>query len=245
MANQPVTRAHRRAYELLLARRLDREPLAYITGSREFWSLDFDVTPAVLIPRPDTERLVEIVLSLAAGAGDGRGPRIIELGTGSGAIAIALARELPRARICAVELSAAALAVARRNATRHGVADRIDFVDGDLFAAIDGRPRFHIVVANPPYIPTAEIAALDPEVSRWEPRRALDGGLDGLDCYRQIAAEASRRMVAGGALAVEIGAEMAKSVVAIFRSAGWAEVGVDQDYAGKDRVVVARKAARA
>jgi release factor glutamine methyltransferase len=245
MANEPISRTQWSAYEQLLARRLEREPVAYITETREFWSLDFCVTPAVLIPRPETERLVEIALSLAGKVGDSQCLRIVDLGTGSGAIAVALARELPRAKICAVDLSAAALAVARRNAARHGVEHRINFVGGDLLDAISTGPGFHLVVGNPPYIPSGQIFALEPEVGRWEPRAALAGGIDGLDCYRRIAAEAFSCIVPGGGLAVEIGADMAKNVVALFQSArSWNDIAVHQDYAGNDRVVVARTALR-
>jgi release factor glutamine methyltransferase len=245
-ANAPISRAHWRAYQQLLARRLEREPVAYITGTREFWSLDFHVTPDVLIPRPETERLVEIVLSLTVSLGGGEAARIADLGTGSGAIAIALAKELPAAKVLAVDLSAAALDLARRNAARHGVADKIAFVRGDFFEAIGARSALQLIVANPPYIPRAEIAGLEPQVSRWEPRAALDGGPDGLDCYRCIADRAFECMAADGTVALEIGADMAGKVVALFESvAGWNDITVYQDYAGKDRVMVARRAPRA
>ena len=245
-ADAPVTGAQGHAYERLLARRLEREPVAYMTGTREFWSLDFHVTRDVLIPRPETERLVEIALVLAGKLDRGERVRVADLGTGSGAIAVALAKELPAVKILAVDLSAAALVVARRNAARHGVAARIEFIQGDFFEAMEALPGFHLIVSNPPYIPSAELAALEAEVSRWEPRAALDGGPDGLDCYRRVSAEALCRLMPDGAVAVEVGAGMSKPVTALFESAGgWNPITVDRDYAGNDRVVVARRATRA
>ena len=244
-ANVPISHAQRDAYDRVLARRLEREPVSYITGMREFWSLDFHVTRAVLIPRPETERLVEVALALANDLGAGRTLRIADLGTGSGAIAVALAKELTDAEIVAVDLSADALAVARRNAARHGVANRIKFVRGDLFAAIGARAALHLIVSNPPYLPNAEIAGLEPEVSRWEPRGALAGGPDGLDCYRRIAEHASNRLVRSGALALEIGAGMSAAITGLFESAArWSDVKTYKDYACNDRVVAARAASR-
>lgn len=245
VANAPISHRQSDAYDRLLARRLEREPAAYITGTREFWSLDFHVTGAVLIPRPETERLVEVALAVATELGGGKALRIADLGTGSGAIAVALAKELPAAEIFAVDLSADALAVARRNAARHGIADRIKFVRGDLFEAIGARAALHLLVSNPPYIPTAEIAGLEPEVSRWEPCAALDGGPDGLDSYRRIAAHASNCLMPDGAVALEIGAGLGKAVTGLFESdCGWNDVKIYKDYAGNDRVVAARSVPR-
>ena len=244
-ANSRLSRAQREQYEALLARRFRREPVAYITGRQEFWSLDFDVTPDVLIPRPETELVVEIALKLAADLRASQPLRVLDMGTGSGAIAIALASELPRAQICAADCSIAALTVARRNAVRNGVADAIHFLQSDLFAGLGHlKDRFDLILSNPPYIRRSEIAQLEPEVSRWEPRGALDGGADGLDCYRRIAAGAFDYLSPNGATIVEIGADMNASVTALFVSAGAADAQVYQDYSGKDRVVVARKHAR-
>lgn len=228
-------------YEAVLARRLRREPVAYITGRQEFWSLDFDVTPDVLIPRPETERLVEIALRLAAELRVGGPLRILDLGTGSGAIAIALAWELPGAEVWATDISPSALAVAWRNAARHSGADRIHFLQSDLFADIDVEDRFDLIVSNPPYIRRGEIAQLEPDVSRWEPRNALDGGVDGLDYYRRIAGKAFDYLSPGGATAVEIGADMGLSVTALFAGTGAVDARIFQDYSGRDRVVVARR----
>jgi release factor glutamine methyltransferase len=235
--------AHLRAYERLLSRRLNREPTAYITGQREFWSLDFDVTRDVLIPRPETELLVEIAVALAKESGFARPLRMVDLGTGSGAVAVALATELASAEIWATDISAAALAVANGNAARNHC-EKIAFLQGDLFEALEMPEQVNLIVSNPPYILSGDIDALEPEVSRWEPRGALDGGLDGLDYYRRIAARAFHYLCPSGAVIVEIGAGMGGAVAALFKdSSGCAEVKIHDDYAGKERVVVARKMA--
>ena len=230
-------------YEDLLKRRLNREPLAYITGQQEFWSLDFIVSSDVLVPRPETELLVEIALKELANLADTKLPRILELGTGSGAISVALATESPQAQIVATEISPAALAIARRNACRHGVSKGIRFLQGDLFTALDQEHEndFDLVVSNPPYIPRGEISNLEAEVSRWEPRAALDGGVDGLNFYRLIAEEAPDYLRQGGVVAVEISATMGSSVLALFRdSAAYLDTQLHQDYSGRDRVIIAR-----
>ncbi len=236
----PIAPAAARHYETLLARRLQREPVAYITGKREFWSRDFAVTSDVLIPRPDTERLVEVSLLCAARFPASTPLRIADLCTGSGAVAVTLAGELPSAQIYATDISPAALKIARGNAADHHVAERVQFVTGDLFAALPPRPgvTFDLIVSNPPYVRRDEIFTLAPEVSRWEPRVALDGGIDGLEFYRRIVAMAPDYLAAGGALVLEIGADMASAVVAL--CGRFREIAVHQDYAGKDRVVSAR-----
>ena len=232
-----------RGFAALLQRRLAREPVAYITGTQEFWSLDFAVTPDVLIPRPDTERLVEVAL-LQTGKFPAATPlRILDLCTGSGAVAVSLARELPSAQICATDISPAALAIARSNAAAHQTAARMRFFTGDLFDALAPRPEagFELIVSNPPYVRRAEIVSLAPEVSRWEPRAALDGGVDGLDFYRRIAAVAADYLAPKGALALEIGADMASEISAICADTGrYREIEVFQDYAGRDRVILAQ-----
>jgi release factor glutamine methyltransferase len=222
-----------------LIRRLRREPIAYITGRQEFWSLDFLVTPQVLIPRPETERLVEISLQ-CAGAFDSDLPlRVLDIGTGSGAIAVTLAKELPRAQLVATDVSPAALEIARDNAARHGVADRIQFRASNLFDSIR-ELGFHFIVSNPPYVESSDLAALAPEVSQWEPRTALDGGFDGLDYYCGIVAQGFRHLLPGGALIMEIGATMAGAVGELLSAAGeYSPPLICQDYARKDRVIVA------
>jgi release factor glutamine methyltransferase len=241
--NRLLCGEEREEYEDVLRRRLQREPVAYITGRQEFWSLDFDVTPDVLIPRPETERLVEIALKLGAEMHTGRALRILDIGTGSGAIAIALASEVPAAEIFATDVFEPALVVARSNAVKNRVSARIQFRRGDLFEAIsDVKVAFDLILANPPYIRRGEIDELEPEVSEWEPRGALDGGVDGLDFYRRIAAEAFHYLGRNGAVVVEMGADMGTAVAALFENAGdCGGTEIYQDYSGKDRTVVARK----
>jgi release factor glutamine methyltransferase len=242
-ATKKVSVAESDRYEDLLRRRLNREPLAYITGQQEFWSLGFLVSGDVLVPRPETETLVERALKHLATINNREAPRILELGTGSGAIAVALASELPEAEIVATEIAPAALQIARRNASRNGVSNAIRFLQGDLFTALDQEleKEFDLIVSNPPYIPRGEIVHLEAEVSRWEPRAALDGGVDGLDFYRRIIEEAPGYLRQGGAVAVEIGAAIGSLVLALFRNnPAYGDTRVYQDYSGRDRVVIAR-----
>jgi release factor glutamine methyltransferase len=229
-------------FDIFLRRRLAREPVAYISGCQEFWSLDFRVTPDVLIPRPETERLVETALDCAGALDDGLPLiRILDLGTGSGAVAVALAKELPRAEVWASDVSLPALEITRDNAMRHGVANRIRLVASNLFDGV-GESGFHLIVSNPPYVRSGEIDNLAPEVTRWEPRSALDGGLDGLDYYRIIVSEAYRHLLPGGALILEIGADLGPSVAHLLRDSGnYTVVKIYQDYACRDRVVVAQR----
>jgi release factor glutamine methyltransferase len=225
------------AFETLLQRRLQRQPVAYITGLKEFWSLDFQVTPDVLIPRPETERLVEVAIGHLARE---TAPSICEIGTGSGCIAVALARELTRASIVATDISPAALIVARGNAARHGVGERVELVCSDLCDAL-GERRFDAVVSNPPYVAAGEIAGLEPELG-FEPRRALDGGADGLDVVRRLLDGARDCLTAGGMLWVEVGATRAGVVADWARRRGFEGVDLIADYAGLPRVLVARAA---
>jgi release factor glutamine methyltransferase len=243
-ADLPLSAEQVQRFAALWQRRLSREPVAYITGKQEFWSLDFHVTRDVLIPRPETERLIEVALTLAAELGSGKPLRVLDIGTGSGAIAVSLATELPSAEIIATDVSTVALEVAQGNAMLNGAANRITFLPGDLFAALGGDiAAFDLIVSNPPYIRRAQIATLEPEVSRWEPRGALDGGADGLDFYRRIAAQAWQFLTLNGALTLEIGADMGGEVSSVFNRAGlYREVAVFQDYAGCDRVIGAKVA---
>jgi release factor glutamine methyltransferase len=234
----------------LLQRREQREPLAYILGTREFWSLPLSVSSGVLVPRPETETLVEAALAawgeMSAECREA-GPTIVDLCTGSGAVAVALATELPMARILATDVSWRALRVARANAEQHGVAKRITFLRGDLCRALDGQlpeGSADLVVANPPYIPTGELVALMPEV-QWEPRLALDGGADGLRVAREIIETSPARIRPGGFLLLEIGAEQAEAVQALVAASGrWEPARVRRDLAGRPRVVVARRRGR-
>ncbi len=231
----------------LLQRRERREPLAYVLGVREFWSLPMAVSAGVLVPRPETETLVEAALAAwgeMRGASREGGATIVELCTGSGAVAIALAKELPAARLLATDVSWRALRVARANAARHGVAERIEFLRGDLWRAVNGQApagSVDLVVANPPYIRSPELATLMPEV-QWEPRLALDGGADGLRVLRAIVASSPDRIRPGGFLLLEIGAEQAEAVGALLAASGrFGPPRVLPDLAGRPRVVVARR----
>ncbi len=228
--DRPLTADELGRYHDRVGRRARREPLQYILGRAEFWSLPFRVGPAVLVPRPDTEVLVEEALARATPAA-----RILDVGTGSGAIAVSLAHELPLARLTAVDISAAALAVAEQNARDNGVAERIEFVRADLHALPEG--RFDLVVANPPYISAGELPGLMPEVRDYEPQLALHGGADGLDAYRALSRQAPRLLAAGGWLLFEVGAGQAAAVRALLAATGLEEGFTRDDYAGLPRVV--------
>ena len=232
--DRPLNAAELTDFRERVGRRARREPLHYILGRAEFWSLPFRVGPAVLVPRPDTEVLVEEALARATPAA-----RILDVGTGSGAIAVALAHELPAARVAAVDISAAALALAAENARINGVAERVAFAPGDLHALPAG--EFDLVVANPPYIAAADLAGLMPEVRDFEPQLALHGGSDGLDAYRSLARQASKLLVPGGWLLVEVGAGQAAAVQELLAAAGLGEIFCRDDYAGIPRVVGARQ----
>lgn len=220
----------------LLSRREQREPIAYLTGSKEFFGLEFEVNPSVLIPRPETELLVEAALQLA----QGRSPlSIVDVGTGSGCIAVALARHLPAARIGAVDISPRALTVARRNTQRHGVAGRVILVQADLLQPVAG--PFDLIVSNPPYVSHSELAAGDmqPEVALYEPRLALDGGKEGLAVISRLLSQATTKLKPGGWVLVEIGA--AQGPAALRLAAGYfpgAIIELKQDLAGLDRLLV-------
>ena len=192
------------AFEALVGRRERREPMSLILGRREFWGLEFEVTGDVLTPRPETELIVEEALAeMTAGAGVVPRPLLADVGTGSGCLAVALARQVGGARVVATDVSAGALEVARRNARRHGVADRVTFVQSSLLDGVGG--VFDLIVSNPPYVPTDLFVTLPPEVREHEPRLALDGGPDGLDAIRGLIAQAVSRLTAGGHLIVEFG----------------------------------------
>ena len=247
LANVPSA-AQRAAFRQRLTRRTSREPIAYIIGKQEFWSLEFAVESGVLIPRPETELVVETGLGLF-GSQDTAAPRIADIGTGSGCIAIALATELPHARCWGVDRSPAALTVARRNAHRHGVATRIGLWCGDLLDAVAGRSGFDLIVANPPYVAMSCLdrgAGLAPEVRDREPRAALNGGPDGLDYYRRLLGSGPRNGIdhlrTGGWFVAEIGYDQQSTVRALAcERRDLSFVRCVQDYAGRDRVVVFRK----
>jgi len=230
--DKPLTEAELTAYRSLVARRANREPLQYILGSQEFCGLEFAVTPAVLIPRHDSEVLVEEALRRA-----GATCRILDIGLGSGCIAVALAARLPGAEVCGVDNSPEALAVARDNAERNGV--RLTIFAGSLFEPVPGE-RFDIIVSNPPYIPTGDLAGLEPEVREFEPHAALDGGVDGLDFYRLIVRETVGHLQPGGWLLVEVGVDQAEAVKELFAVGNYADIFTARDAGGVERVVGGR-----
>ena len=218
-------------YREKVRRRADREPIQYILGETEFWSLPFSVNPSVLIPRADTEVLVEEALKRIDGCSN-----VLDVGTGSGAIAVALAHDQPELRVTALDCSAEALEVARGNARRNGVLEHVDCLAGDLNSLPPG--PFDMIVSNPPYIPSRNWEQLMPEVRDHEPRLALDGGEDGLEAYRRIAVQALKILSPGGWLLVEVGIGQAAVVSALFKAAGLSHVAQRDDYAGIPRVVM-------
>ncbi|MGE0748662.1 MAG: peptide chain release factor N(5)-glutamine methyltransferase [Rhodospirillales bacterium] len=224
-------------FESLVARRARHEPVAYLSGRREFWSLDLAVTPASLIPRPDSETVVEAVLALLPNRDVPLS--VLDLGTGSGCLLLALLSELPAARGLGVDVDPDALAVAAENAARLGLAGRAAFRRGDWGAGLDG--AFDVVVSNPPYIRHGDIDGLDPDVALFEPRRALDGGADGLDAYRAIAADLPRMVAPGGIAALEVGADQAGAVTALLAGADFLDLGTRCDLAGRPRCVMLRR----
>lgn len=218
-------------------RRLHREPLSRIRGAREFYGRNFETSPAVLDPRPETEILVELVLKRLKGAGV-IAPRILDLGTGSGAIIISLLIEKPDATGIAVDLSAGALGIAARNAASHGVADRLTLLEGDLFAPVSG--MFDLIVSNPPYIPTPDLSSLEPEVRDFDPVLALDGGADGLAFYRRITAGAPQYLLGDGFMGLELGIHQAEAVRILAERSGFGDICIHPDLSGIERHLVAQ-----
>lgn len=229
----------RTRFRELVKRRVDGWPVAYLTGEKEFYLLRFAVSPAVLVPRPDTETLV-----LAALHELKRFPEadVLELGVGSGCIAVSLAVNAAKIRVTAVDVSPDALEMARRNAQTHQVADRISLHRGDLFGPIPPSRKFDLIVSNPPYVATADIDTLSADVKDHEPRLALDGGPDGLTFYRRIALESPSRLNPGGTVIVEIGEGQESAVERLFTEVGMTTT-TRKDAAGRIRVVVAKRAA--
>ena len=232
-SDEPLTPAQAAQYEQWIARRARHEPIQYITGEQEFYGLTFHVTPAVLIPRPETEHLVEA--ALARIPHDAPSP-IADIGTGSGAIAIALAHTLPQANVTALDLSPAALSVAQNNAQKLGVADRTRFLESDLLQAVSGE-HFDIIVSNPPYVPKSEI--LEPQVRDYEPATALYAGANGLDIYERLIPQAHAVLKPGGWLLMEIGHGQREALAALLKD--WNEVSFIDDLQGIPRVACAKR----
>jgi release factor glutamine methyltransferase len=227
------------AIDALAARRMKREPVSRILGRKEFWSLMLDVTPDVLVPRPDTETLIEAALDYVVRGGLRLEPlRILDIGTGTGALMLALLQELPNARGVATDVSVAALHVARGNAERLKLASRCSFVACNLADGVQG--RFDLIVSNPPYIARGAIALLDPEVRDFDPRLALDGGADGLDAYRAIAASVPPLLAPGGRLIMELGVGQAPPVTALFEAARFIVLSIRNDLGGIARALIAK-----
>ena len=236
------TDPERTAFRELVKRRAAGEPSAYLTGHKDFYSLDFDVNADVLIPRPETETLVlEGVEFLRARAKENAGfvPRVLDVGTGSGALAVALARNLPAARLVAVDISASALAMAKKNAEKHSVADRIEFRESDLFAAVSADERFDLIVSNPPYVSQSEYDALDRSVRDFEPRIALLSGEKGTEIVARIVADAPAHLEPGGRLLVEISPMIAEASLELLQGSPFIQFNIINDYAGLKRVILA------
>lgn len=225
-------------FDALIARRADHEPFAYISGEREFWSLPFRVTPATLIPRPDTETVVEAALAFLRMRGN-PSARILDLGTGSGCILLALLSEVPGATGMGVDASAAALEVARHNAETLGLTGRATFRQSNWTENVSG--VFDLIVSNPPYISDRDIPSLDRDIAQYEPITALSGGADGLDAYRAIAAAARPFLAPGGGIALEVGFGQADAVVELLRCGGLDLASTHADLAGIPRCVVATR----
>jgi release factor glutamine methyltransferase len=222
------------AFRELVKRRRRREPVAYLLGSREFYGRSFRVDKRVLVPRPDTEILVQVALERTEACS--LSTRALDLCTGSGCVAITLGRERPTARVLGTDISPDALAVARENQLRLG-AYNVAFLQGDLFGALDGAGPFDVITANPPYISLADMASLPPDVRDFEPRLALEGGADGLDYYRRIVRDAPAHLAPKGCLVVEVGAGEAPDVASLFEKAGFHAVEIRRDYGQIERVV--------
>ena len=236
--DRPLDETERGVYRALVERRRRREPVAYLTGTKEFWSLPLEVGPAVLVPRPETETLVEEALAELSGMGPR--PWMVDVGTGSGCVALALASEQPLAFVVATERERGAASVARRNAAAHGLGDRVTVVVADLLDGVGG--PVDLVVSNPPYIPSDDIDGLEPEVAVFEPRAALDGGADGLEAYRALLAAAPRVLRPGGRLALEVGHDEQAAALAALLVAPLTLVRVARDLGGGARVVVVERA---
>lgn len=241
---QVVSEADRTAYRALVQRAGEHEPIAYIVGGREFYSLPLEVGPGVLIPRPETELLVQWVVRKArsdASFSTKSELRVLELGVGSGAIAISLATHLPKTtKITAVDVSAAAIDVAKRNCERHAVSDRVTLMRSDLYAAVDAAERFDFIVANLPYITERDYVALPKHIREYEPAEALVAGVDGLDVIRRAVADARRRLSAGGYIVLEIGYDQRSAMESMLSEAGLGAIEFEMDHGAIARVAIGK-----
>ena len=252
-----LTEPETNTFRELVKRRSQREPLQHITGSTSFCGFEIAVNRHVLVPRPETEILAELGWTFLATLNN-QHPTVLDFGTGSGCIAIALAAKTPGAQITALDVSSEALDIAKQNASRNNVAERIEFVQSNSLEALTNGTRaspveadshgrdaratiaFDLIISNPPYIPTAEIAALDPEVRDFDPRGALDGGADGLDFYRRLAAEARPLLKPGGKIMLEFGDGQGEAIQEIFTGQNWIVEAIRTDYTQRQRILIAR-----
>lgn len=241
--DQPLVADELQTFKTLIKRRVRREPVAYILGVKEFWSLDLEVNPDVLIPRPETECLVEAALDLISRKSSRPPQRILDLGTGSGAIVLALASQQPRHIYFASDRFRPAVELACRNAGRHGLGRQIHFFVGDWLSSLNSaKPGFDVIVSNPPYIPCRLIGGLQPEIHQYEPIAALNGDTDGLACYRNIIGAAHRHLNPGGVLLLEIGPDQREDIRKIAADSDrYEKFSCSKDYSGYDRVVTMRK----
>jgi release factor glutamine methyltransferase len=242
--DRPLEKRELAAFKILLKRKQKREPVAYIVGHKEFWSMPFTVTHDVLIPRPETECLLEVTLDIVNATGGGENIRVLELGTGSGALIISLASQKKENDYYASDISEKALAVAKQNAVTHGL-NGIHFFAGDWMEPLTAKKRFFdVIVSNPPYIPSRQIASLAPEIYRYEPLVALDGDEDGLKCLRHIVQNAWAYLKPHGWLALEIGYDQKEDMMGIARSCGkYDRIMILKDYSGHDRIIRMRRKA--
>lgn len=224
-----------KTFNKFIEERLNNRPIAYIVGNREFMGLDFYVQEGVLIPRPDTEVLVEEVIEIAKDKGQ---IEILDIGTGSGAITVSLAKYLENAKLTSVDISEIALEIAKKNAISNNVEDRINFVKSDLFSSLNKNQKFDIIVSNPPYIKREVIDTLDKQVKDFEPYNALEGGIDGLDFYRAITTQAKDYLKEGGVLAYEVGHDQSEDVSKLMEMDGYTNIYTRKDLQQIDRVVI-------
>lgn len=226
----------------LITRRGKREPLQQIVGCTSFCGFEISLNRHVLVPRPETELLAECGWRfLSTGEpGEPDSPEALDVGTGSGCLAVTLAAKCPAARIWATDISAEALELASQNAARHGVASRLEFLQSDLFSSLPEEKRFRLIVSNPPYIPTRDLASLQPEVRDFEPRHALDGGEDGLRFYRRLASQAARRLLPRGRVMLEFGDGQERAVSFLFQAENWIVEQILEDYTRRPRILIAK-----
>ena len=236
--DKQLTEEQEKYFLEMIKERLNERPIAYIIGNREFMGLDFFVQEGVLIPRPDTETLVEEIINIC---NNRTGLNILDIGTGSGAITISLAKYLDKSHVISADISDIALEIASKNAISNNVDERIDFIKSDVFSNVPKEEKFDLIVSNPPYIRKVDIDGLDRQVKDFEPYNALEGGEDGLDFYRQITKESIDYLKQGGILAYEVGHDQAEDVSEIMKSYGYTKIYKKKDIQGIDRVVIGFK----